>query len=378
MNVRDYGAYGDGLHDDHDAIQAALDQNDGRVTIPEGVYKIGTTLQVHSDTHLVVDPLAHLFLADGAGVNSKTFLLTNKNHNEGDQSIHIEGGIWDGNNLNNPRGPDEPESYTGALINFINVNGLSFQQLTVRDAEAYFIRMGEVRNFRVAKIRFESLNMRPNQDGVHLGGYCENGVIHNLIGLNGSTNDDLVALNADDALQRAQNLDLKCGPIRNIRVENLKADSCHSFVRVLSVHSPISNITVKNVKGGCRCMALNLDACRECRVKLFDSADPKYQDGVGEICNVRIKNMRVYKTDAQDASPLINLRTNVQDFIIEDFYRDGEKDVKPAASTVRFSDCQASQMILDGIEHDIDQKGILRLTQNEFSSLSVNLSDSVI
>jgi len=354
MNVRDFGAYADGMHDDHDAIQSELNENGGHVFITEGTYKIGATLQIRSNTSLVVHPAAHLFFADGAGVDSESFLLTNQDHAGGDSKIHIEGGIWDGNNIHNPRGPDEPGSYTGALFNFINVFDLSINNLSVRDAEAYFIRLGEVSDFLVANIRFEALNLRPNQ------------------GVNGSTNDDLVALNADDALQRAQNLDLKCGPIRNIRVENLKADSSHSFVRLLSVHSPISNINVKNVKGGCRCMAVNLDGCRECRVKLFNPNAPQYQDGIGDISNVLIKNLRVRKSSHGDNTPLINIRTNVEDFVIEDFHRDNQKDVNPAVPTIQLSDCRASRMTLDGVHHNVDQKDVLKLTQNGFSTLSIN------
>ncbi len=311
-------------------------------------------------------------MTDGAGVDFQSFLLTNQNHTEEDSNIYIEGGIWDGNNLNNLRGPDEAGSYTGALFNLINVMDLSIQNLTVRDAEAYFIRLGEVSNFLFANIRLESPNSRPNQDGVHLGGYCQDGMIRDLVGVGDSTNDDLVALNADDALQRAQNLDLKCGPICNIRVENLKADSCHSFVRLLSVYSPISNITFENIEGGCRCMALNLDGCRECRVKLFDPDDPKYQNGVGDISNVRIKNLKIHKSSSQDATLLINIRTNVRNFTIQDFCRDHHKDVKPAAPTLSFSDCRESRMTLDGEQHKVDRKSILRFTQNGFSALSIN------
>lgn len=398
MNVQEFGTFGDGINDDSKAIQAALDANEGSVEIPEGVYKISTTLRIRSNTQLLVHPLAHLFLADGAGVNSQTFLLTNQNHDEGNHNIHIEGGVWDGNNLNNPRGPDKPGSYTGALLNFINVENLSIQHLTVQDAEAYFIRLGEVNDFLVADIRFEAPNLRPNQDGVHIGGFSENGVIRNLVGVGSSTNDDLVALNADDALNRAQNLDLRCGPIRNIQVENLKAESCHSFVRLLSVHSPITNINIENIEGGCRCMALNLDGCRECRVQLFDPLDPEYQDGVGDVSHVRINNLHVHKSASSDDTPLINIQTNVQDFTIENFHRDTQNDVNPTAPTFHLSDCKASRMILDGVtpqqleaikmskgiqiqpinetphhyQIDTEQNGVFQLMQNGFTTLSIN------
>ena len=246
-DIRDFGAAGDGIQDDYSAIQAALDNNDGLVLIPDGQYKVGSTLRIPSNTSIKATRKAHLFFTAGAGKTNQNFLLTNKNHEIGNENILVQGGIWDGNNPGNPRGPDAPDSYTGALMNFINVSGLTIKKLTVRDAEAYFIRLGEVSRFAVEKIRFESLHLRLNQDGVHLGGWCDTGTINDLVGVGEATNDDLVALNADDALNRAQNLDLKCGPIRNITVKNISAESCHSFVRLLSVHSNLSRVTVKDV-----------------------------------------------------------------------------------------------------------------------------------
>jgi len=35
-SVKDYGAYGDGVHDDYAAFQAALDLRTGTVTVPPG------------------------------------------------------------------------------------------------------------------------------------------------------------------------------------------------------------------------------------------------------------------------------------------------------------------------------------------------------
>ncbi len=46
MNIRDFGAVGDGFHDDHAPIQSALNENGGLVMIPEGTYKIGGTLRI--------------------------------------------------------------------------------------------------------------------------------------------------------------------------------------------------------------------------------------------------------------------------------------------------------------------------------------------
>lgn len=391
MNILDFGAVGDGINDDHSAIQNVLDNHDGTVRIPQGVYKIGSTLRISSGTRLDVHPEARLFLADGAGRDSQSFLITNKNHAEGDRDIHIKGGIWDGNCLGNPRGLDKPGSYTGAILNLINVTDFSLKQMTFRDAEAYFTRFSEVRNFEITDILFQSFTLRNNQDGIHIAGNSENGLIRNIVGVGEATNDDLVTISADDAISRAQNLDLACGAIRNIRIEDLQAESCHTFVRLLSVHHPISDVAITNVKGGCRCMALNMDGCRECRVLLFDPDDPRYQNGVGDISNVQIANFKVHKSSEVDNTPLINIRSNLNDFTIEQFDRNAELDLNPSAPTVSFSDCRPTRIQLDGLSSEqintlqlspkaqlngnqlqLSQKAVMRLIEGGFEAMSIS------
>ncbi|MBN1936685.1 MAG: hypothetical protein JW934_18635, partial [Anaerolineae bacterium] len=198
--------------------------------------------------------------------------------------------------------------------------------------------------------RLEAPHLRPNQDGVHLGGFCEDGLIRNIAGIGMSApNDDLVALNADDANHRVQNLGKLCGPIRRIRVENLSASDCHTFVRLLSVRSPIEDIEIRHLRGGCHVAALNLDACRECRVPLFDPADPAVADGVGTIARVRVRDVNVYKASTSSRKPLVDLRTRVQDFEIEDLRRDGERDAQPQAASLLVGSVGAAAVRLEGL-----------------------------
>ena len=58
VSVKDFGAIGDGSHDDTTAIQAALtavSANGGAVYVPTGTYKISTTLQISGNTRLYGD-----------------------------------------------------------------------------------------------------------------------------------------------------------------------------------------------------------------------------------------------------------------------------------------------------------------------------------
>ena len=75
--------------------------------------------------------------------------------------------------------------------------------MTLRDPEAFFVRLGHVSNFTIEGITFEAPHVRPNHDGIHLGGYCEDGVIRHLRAYGPSVpNDDVLAFNADDCVTR--------------------------------------------------------------------------------------------------------------------------------------------------------------------------------
>jgi hypothetical protein len=367
---------GDGGADDSAAIQSALDAGEPRVVIPVGIYRLAKGLRLHSDTHLWVHPRAQLIFADGAGAGVDDFLLTNADPEGGNQNIVVEGGIWDGNNPGNPRGPDAPDSYTGVSVNFTNVVGLTLRKMALRDAESYFVLLGKVRDFRIEDIAFEIRHLRPNQDGIHISGHCEDGVIRNIIGHGSQTpNDDMVAILADDALNRAQNLKAFNGPIRRMRVEHLRADSCHSFLRLLSVDHPIEDIEAHDIKGGCCCCAINMDACRECRVKLFNDCDRP--GGVGQIKRVRIYDIEVFKATDTNHQPLIDFRTRADDVVIEGFRRDERRDVSPETPTLIIEKAGALTTVLEGLseqwadgfdqsikETNPDERQTFRVTQN--------------
>jgi hypothetical protein len=322
----------DGRNDASKGLQTALDAGVPLVYIPYGLYRIDQGLLLSSNTRLIVHPEAHLFLGDGAGQHVCDFLISNRDPDAGDANISISGGIWDGNNRKNPRGREgDRDAYTGTMINMRNVSGLELRNMRLQDSTAYFTRLTRVRHFRIENIQFQITHVTRNQDGIHCAGHCEDGDIHGITA-HGShtTGDDLVALNADDALLRSELLGAEAGPIRNLRISNLQADDCHSFVRMASIWAEISDIDIRGIRGGCRNMALNADGLRYCKVPLFDSKDPAYAQGAGLLKSIRIADALVHKTGSGDKA-LFCLESRMDNFRLANIRRHMERDTYLAA-----------------------------------------------
>ncbi|MFA6288028.1 MAG: glycosyl hydrolase family 28-related protein [Opitutaceae bacterium] len=347
--VLDYGARGDGLRDDGEAFQRALDGGPGTVVVPAGNYLIGRMLRVGSGVWLKLDAGARLRLADGVAKAPDDYFLTNANPGAGDADITVEGGFWDGNNAGNARPPGLFDfGYSGAMMHFRNVRGLRVADMQLHDAEAYHVRLTQVRGFEVERIRFSASRVRPNNDGIHLGGHCENGAIRDIKGLHfGVTGDDMIALNADDALTRTEVKGMLCGPIRNIRIEDIEAQGCHSFVRLLSVVSPIENVSIRGVRGTCEVAAINCDGARGCRVPVFDEKAPPFPDGVGFLTNITAEDFIVGKSHANDIA-LLRLETRMTNVRITNFVRDRDADQSPATPTLRLRHAAARELAVNG------------------------------
>ena len=316
---------------------------DAGESIPAGTHST-TGLRLRSGQRIVCEPGARIVFADGAGRTRDDFLL--RCHDA--ENVTIEGGVWDGNCARNKRGPDTPDSYTGVMLDFIRCRNLTLRNLTLRDAVSYHVRLGETHGFRIENIQFEAAHRSPNQDGIHLGGDCSEGVITDITARGPYvTNDDLVALVADDACHRAQNLGMICGPIRNVRVERISADDCHSLVRLASVRHWIEDVVVRDVTGGAQQCAVNADALRYCMVPVFDAKDPRFAAGVGLLKNVTLENFHVFKTKPA-GHPLFLLETRMQNFVVKNARRDTGRDQLPNAPFLRIRGIETEAATLDG------------------------------
>jgi polygalacturonase len=226
VNVKDFGAVGDGVADDTAAIQAALNAVSGQgvVYFPVATFKISGTIKVKSNTTVII----HGRIVQGAGVPLPMFRNANVRAGHSDmlvpatvsyinENIHFRGdgiGVIDGNALNigkkNPNGTattngpypnqhagdagtlDVDPYYDATCITMIDVNGCSIIGLTIKDAAAWAVRLRNCKDVKVLNNTVNTGNGNgmsgtlaniaangQNQDGIHL----EN-VVEGIVSLN--------------------------------------------------------------------------------------------------------------------------------------------------------------------------------------------------
>lgn len=376
------GAEGDGIHDDTLPLQEALSGGNRDVNIPSGTYLVKEPIRIGSHTHIHADKNARLIFRPDRPMVQSDFLLTNDNFEHGNEDILVEGGIWDGGfgGKNNTKHNDlfKINTASGACLNFLNVHGLILSDLEVTNSVVYFIRMARLWDFTIRNIGFSSRQLAYNQDGLHFGGDVHNGVVENIHALTkGQTNDDMIALNADDSIQRLENRGLCCGPIENIVFRNIYAEDCYTAIRMLSITAPIRHITIENIYAGCRYYAINMDAARYCRTPLFSEDDAV--DGVGCIEDVHIRNMTVYASKKETYVPaLIRVESHCSNVSVEGFIRDFNHDAAPSLPTLMAKNLTHQRITFDGKNEELHEKSQSFIVSGALSSLLLTDTDAHI
>ena len=382
ISVWDFGAFGDGVHDDYAAFQAALDAGAQAVTIPQGIYLISQTLKIGSNTTIIADRGAKMIMKSISRRKRNDFLLSNKDVVNGNQNITITGGIWDGNNTSPENAKADifdKEGYSGAMLNFVNVDHLELRDMVLANSTAYYVRMCRVHHFMIDHIDFICDNFSKNQDGLHFCGDVKHGHVSNVRALSyGQTNDDLIALNADDSIERVENLDLCRDTIEDITFENIFAENCHTIIRILSVTAEIKNIRFKNIFGGFRCHAINADAARHCRTPLFQEND--YPNGVGRISDIHIENFTCYPVlslpegfggSKTKPRPALRLESHMDRFTISNFNYVGENNSMLDYPAVKATNLCGSKICADNKNYLLTCKEDLLVLDN-FKNIVIN------
>lgn len=351
-------------------LARAITSGERHIHITAGHY-VTPGLHIPSGTTITAEPNAHITFADHAGKTIHDHLLCNADQASGNADITIDGGIWDGNNPTNPRGPNEPGAHSGVPISFINVKNMTLKNMTITNPDAYYVRLGEVDGFTIENIIFKADHIRPNQDGIHMGGYCANGLIRHLKASGtGIPQDDMVALVADDIMELSPNIGLKRGPFKNITVEHLRADDCHSFVRLGSVFHSISDVTIRDVAGGCRVSAINADALRYCAGPVFDPDDPHFANGVGLLDNILIENFNIHKT-TQTGLPCFMIESRLRNFTMQNLSLNHNLHQDQACDFIRMKHIHTDSLSLNGVIQTLKSNETFQFNESNLSSLQV-------
>lgn len=280
LNVRDFGALGDGMRDDTGSIQAAIYScpKDGRVLLPRGVYKV-TSLFMKSDVRFEIEEGAVL----SAVTDREKFPVLPGLIESYDENSEYNLGTWEGN----------PLDMFAAIITCINVSNVTIYGKGVIDGCADHenwwknpklkriawrprqIFMSHCENMTVQGIRvmnspswnlhpyfsknlkfidLEILNPKdsPNTDGLDPES-CEN---VEIIGVYFSLGDDCIAIKSGKIYMGSK---YKV-PSRNLMIRQCCMRDGHGSITIGSeMAAGVMNLTVKD------CLFLNTD--RGLRIK---------------------------------------------------------------------------------------------------------------
>lgn len=149
IDVRRYGAAGDGVADDAPAVQAALDAGAGGwVFVPAGVYRLGTLpLRVGASTRVTLAPGARLVRDHNESILVNADAGDSPGGYDGRGGIVVEGGVWDMRGIHRP-------AYACALA-FAHATGVTVRDVTVLDVPGWHgIEVNACRTVRVRDSRF--------------------------------------------------------------------------------------------------------------------------------------------------------------------------------------------------------------------------------
>lgn len=253
-SVISHGATVDDTTDDTAAIQATI--NEGEIIIiPAGKYVISDQILIPSNRHIKLMPGVTFFRKDNTGrqhsneyTNANFFV--NADPVNGNTNIVIEGGIFDGNQANQPTVERTTARFCGSVaMRFLNVTHLTIRDCVFKNNIIFNIQIGQVDHFVIENIAFYFSGTRLNQDGVHVNGPASNGVIRDIWSSGG--NDALIALNAND-----DTFGLMCeGDIQYMLVENVTCSGLGispyvgSAIMLLNSTYSIKDVTVRNFHG---------------------------------------------------------------------------------------------------------------------------------
>ena len=218
MNIKQFGAIEDGITNDLNSFNKALLKCE-KIILNNKSYKINDSINILSNKKLI-------------GNNSTIICENNENTIIGDNITNIE-----------IKGINFENCYHAIYIT--NSSHLKFENLTISSKNwGLTLQLCDYFTFNNITFNQERTDTWSNTDGIHING-GKYGIITNIYG---TTDDDLIALNADENNQNY-------GDITNIIIDNINTinnqihganNSTYCGIKLLSRGSLIDNITIKN------------------------------------------------------------------------------------------------------------------------------------
>ncbi|MBP1990756.1 glycosyl hydrolase family 28-related protein [Paenibacillus eucommiae] len=342
INVKNFGAMGDGTTDDTMALQKAIDtaaaQGGGTVYVPASTsaYPISSTLFVEANITLYLDNGAVIYLQDG----SNCPMLSNKYRTSPDQlaitdhHISVIGGVWDGNGSRNER--IAADGNLNAGFAFFGVRHLLIRDVTVNATVLYGIFICNWEDVKISNVDINQTNLN-NQDGIHFQGPGNHAIVEDIYAY---TFDDAVAFNCDDVPSGPY---ATVGDQSHIQIRNITFRKSLNGIRLLCAKHSLRKVTVSGLRGEVTDNVVALSNYQLGTGGQFQDIlieDVKV-DASGAHCNFmneyggyitindHVRNVTVRNVHRRDedgrATVRVQSRADIQDLLIEDVitYGDG-------------------------------------------------------
>ena len=243
--------------DDTALIQGVLDRapklGSLRLVVDGAILVKG--LKVHSNTTIeCLGSGSGFFLADHSDQpiirNADPSLTERKNRN-----LTFLGGTYNGNGAKQAHDVPGRGWTTGFAL--FGVEQVTFRDVALKNATTFALLMTNWQRAVFENIDLDNHAKRPHQDGLHL---CGPGRFLSMRSVRGVTGDDFIALNADDiqgdwnqagAFVRNDTFGphASFGPITDVDISGVFIDGAENAIRVLSRHSRVDRVSIRNVQG---------------------------------------------------------------------------------------------------------------------------------
>ena len=131
---------------------------------PPKHYLISKPLRIYSNQTLQLDRFTVIRLKDG----SDCLMITNDDHERGNENIALVGGVWDMHNEGQSlteyqktriwKGTYDPARYLGMLMRFNRVKRLTLRGLTLKDPVTCSMQLGNLYEFTIEDITFDTIS----------------------------------------------------------------------------------------------------------------------------------------------------------------------------------------------------------------------------